>query len=112
MNFKWIGWCQEGSSDKVWAVCVLRGNQYFYHSGSGVNKTGVNIEKYATIWGRRGKSLQCKIFDANSLHEVDDKIRQKQNKNYVGIDQAKLDAVYPEFQSDLEQSAFWAMLQA
>jgi hypothetical protein len=33
---------------------------------------------------------------------------KKQNKGYNSVEKNELDEVYPEFQSDLEKTAFWA----
>jgi hypothetical protein len=34
--------------------------------------------------------------------------QKKRNKGYQEVDKNRLDEVYPEFQSDLEKTAFWA----
>ena len=92
----WIGWCKEGTSDKVWVLLVLERNRW--------NR----ITRYATIWGRRGSRLQSKIFeDWNCQLAIDAKFR----KGYKPIDKQQLDTVYPEFEQDLEKAAFWAMLK-
>ena len=101
MNFQWIGWCKEGSHDKIWAVYVLERRTEWW---------GCHVVKYATIWGRRGKALQSKVFDSeSSAHNL--KIAEKQRKGYQPIDLHKLSEVYPEFQEDLEKAAFWATLK-
>lgn len=99
MEFVWIGWCREGSSDKIWAVVQLEAMSDSWQT-----------RKYATIWGRRGKALQSKIFEGDywsMMHKVDG----KGSKGYSEISLSRLDTVYPEFQQDLEKSAFWATLK-
>ena len=101
MKFIWIGWCKEGPHDKIWAVYVLEGR---------TERWGWRVVKYATIWGRRGKALQSKVFDSeSSAHNP--KIAEKQRKGYQQIDLRKLSEVYPEFDEDLEKAAFWATLK-
>jgi len=92
MDYKFIGWCRADNHDKVWGVITL-------HSDS-----------YVTFWGRRGSKLQTKI--SNDLYSVNDLIYKKQLKGYKSIQRDEIDTVYPEFQSDLEKTAFWAMLKA
>jgi len=97
MNYNFIGWCQEEKHDKVWVCIQLDGDHW---GGS-----------YATVWGRRGKKLQYKVIDNESLYNMEKLIRSKSKKGYTGINRDSLDLVYPEFQSDLEQTAFWARLK-
>jgi len=92
MDYKFIGWCRADNHDKVWGVIAL-------HSDS-----------YVTFWGRRGSKLQTKI--SNDLYSVNDLIYKKQLKGYKSIQRDEIDEVYPEFQSDLEKTALWAMLKA
>lgn len=99
MEFVWIGWCREDNSDKIWAVCALEFTKSPHR--------GRHITKYATIWGRRSKTLQCKVFEGGP----DKKIREKRLKGYNQVQFTDLSTVYPEFQEDLEKSAFWATLK-
>ena len=99
LNFKFIGWCKEGASDKVWAVIILRedrGNWAYEYT-------------YATVWGRRGKRLSHKVFTGSDW-DMTKLVNSKKNKGYLTVDKAKLDEVYPEFEQDLEKTAVWAML--
>jgi predicted DNA-binding WGR domain protein len=90
LNFKFIGWCHEGTHDKVWGAIKL------------------NDGKVLTFWGRRGKKLQTKLAADNwDLRKL---IDSKENKGYVSVDQHKLNQVYPEFENDLEKTAMWAIL--
>ena len=98
MHYKWIGWMHENNSDKVWGIIVLE-EPILYREG-----------KYCSFWGRRGKKLQTKIF-SSIYWKVDDMISAKKRKNYIEVDQEKLDEVYPEFKKDLEKTSFWAALR-
>ena len=90
LNFKFIGWYEDRyeNSDKVWGAIHIGG------------------DRAITVWGKRGKKLQTKIVpDDNELVKL---IRSKRNKGYNEIDYDRLNTVYPEFQKDLEKTAFWA----
>ena len=102
MNYKWIGWMQEGTSDKVWGVITLV-EEFRPDRGDIWPTPG----KYCTFWGRRGKKLQTKIVEEMD-YEVLGSIRKKSNKGYEQVDLAKLNEVYPEFEDDLKKTAFWA----
>lgn len=92
MKIEHIGWCQEDKHDKVWGIIRL-------HDLDCV-----------TFWGRRGAKLQTKIVKV-SRWEAEDMFRKKQYKGYNRIEEYELDEVYPEFQKDLEKTAFWATLK-
>lgn len=114
MNYIFIGWYKKDNSDKVWGVIELHKNAY------------------VTFWGRRGKKLQTKIIKTTTIFDpygtygsidpygggyhygdyvINDLIKKKEDKGYSKINKSKLDTVYPEFESDLEKTAFWAGLQ-
>lgn len=93
MNFQWVGWCREDNHDKVWALMPLTDG------------------RYATVWGRRGKTLQSKI-QAGWQSDRDKAVRSKRNKGYQQISLSQLETVYPEFQQDLEQTAVWVILRS
>ena len=97
INYKYIGWCSEDNSDKVWACIQLNGDRW--HG------------KFLTVWGRCGKQLQSKIVESNT-YEMGRLIGSKVAKGYRGIQEDKLNQVYPEFQQDLERTAAWSMLMA
>ncbi len=99
MKYVHIAWCKEGTADKVWGVIML--GEVSQH------KTWNQEFDYATFWGRRGAKLQTKLWkgipwDANKL------FLKKQDKGYRSIELDELNTVYPEFQQDLEKTAFWA----
>lgn len=97
MNYNFIGWCREDKSDKVWICIQLNGDSW---GGS-----------YATVWGRRGKKLQHKVIDHSSNWDMEKLVNSKRKKGYTAIDRSRLNAVYPEFEQDLEATALWAMLK-
>jgi predicted DNA-binding WGR domain protein len=106
VDYRYIGWCSEDNSDKVWICIQLSGGRIdpldYNWGGQG---------KYLTAWGRRGKKLQHKVVEANG-YDMDKLIRSKNSKGYRKIPEDKLNEVYPEFEQDLEKTAFWATLMA
>jgi hypothetical protein len=101
MQYEHIGWCKEGVHDKVWGIILLV--EDVPHSES----WPFNTNKYVTFWGRRGAKLQTKLF-SGSRSEARDMFRKKTNKGYNSVELSELNEVYPEFQQDLEKTAFWA----
>jgi hypothetical protein len=95
MKYLYIGWCQEGTHDKVWGIISLMESQ----------------GTFLTVWGRRGAKLQTKMWTGSS-YEASEMFRKKKNNGYRQIEEWQLADVYPEFQSDLEKTAFWAALKA
>jgi len=93
MKYEHIGWCKEGTHDKVWGIIRLGSNERI------------------SFWGRRGAKLQTKYLLGTSAWEADDMFRKKIRKGYKEILEYELDDVYPEFQQDLEKTAVWAMLK-
>jgi hypothetical protein len=104
VDYKFIGWCKEGDHDKVWATIIIGESDYYKTWGWG------DI-KWVTIWGRRGRKLQHKIFEGSNL-ELDRIVDSKASKGYRSVSRKDLDLVYPEFQTDLEKTAVWALLSA
>lgn len=102
MNYEWIGWCKEDSHDKVWGVIVLERdiNKYVYNPD----------HKVCVFWGRRGKKLQTKV-SVESQRDINKLIDSKAKKGYNAVNIERLTTVYPEFQMDLEQTAFWSSLK-
>jgi predicted DNA-binding WGR domain protein len=89
MKYEHIGWYQEGKHDKVWGIIRLQGFDC------------------VIFWGRRGAKLQTKLIKA-SVWETGDLFDKKRKKGYQSVREYELNEVYPEFQQDLEQTAFWA----
>ena len=100
MNYFWIGHCREGTSDKVWVLINL---------SSSDNGVIYGTNDYVAFWGRRGKKLQTKVT-TDYVETLNKLISSKSKKGYRSISKENLDSVYPEFQTDLEQTAFWATL--
>ena len=102
MNYEWIGWCSEDNHDKVWGVMILERdiNKYVYNPD----------HKIAVFWGRRGKKLQTKV-SVESQRNIHTLINSKTKKGYDKVNLEELNAVYPEFENDLHQTAFWASLK-
>jgi len=100
MQYKHIGWCKEGTHDKVWGVICLQEPEHSYTTG-----------KYATFWGRRGSKLQTKIVEGTNW-KLHDMFLKKLDKGYKEVNKNDLDEVYPEFEEDLQRTAVWAMLKA
>jgi predicted DNA-binding WGR domain protein len=98
MEYTFIGWCrdEEANTDKVWGIIKLSGDRW---EGN-----------YVSFWGRRGKKLQTKLHTDETTWSMERLAEKKETKGYKRIDRRSLDSVYPEFQSDLEQTAFWASL--
>jgi hypothetical protein len=97
MRYAHILWCNEGKHDKVWGViCLYEPEGYGYSNG-----------KFLTVWGRRGAKLQTKLW-TGSNYEAEELARKKLRGEYEEVDQRYLDEVYPDFQQDLEKTAFWA----
>ena len=101
MKYEHIAWCKDEktNADKVWGIIMLQegapGN--FFRDPN----------KYVTFWGRRGAKLQTKLWDGSS-YDAREMFLKKQNKGYGSVEKDELDEVYPEFQKDLEKTAFWA----
>ena len=107
MKYQHIAWCKEGTADKVWGVICLQeptGDQ----SWDAIN---FHDSKFVTFWGRRGAKLQTKFWQG-SVRDTNVLFLKKQDKGYRSVELDELNTVYPEFQSDLEKTAFWATLQA
>jgi len=111
MNYAYIGWCREGTSDKVWGIILLREHEASHLKFHPFPNYKPAYNEYLSFWGRRGAKLQTKMFSA-SIWEAEDMFRKKENKGYVNIPKSRLDEVYPNFQTDLEKTAMWAMLKS
>ena len=99
MEFSHIGWCNEDGHDKVWGIILID------------RTTDLRKNKYVTFWGRRGKSLQTKIWEGY-YWDAEEAFDKKIMKGYNEVNRHRLDEVYPEFKQDLEKTAFWATLRA
>ena len=102
MQYEFIGWNNLDGHDKVWGVIVLERdiNKYVYSPD----------HKVCVFWGRRGKKLQTKV-SVESQRDINKLIDSKTKKGYDKVNLDELNAVYPEFETDLHQTAFWATLK-
>lgn len=103
IEFKFIGWCREGSSDKVWGVVLLEKPSHTTH------QSWPTHQPCFTFWGRRGRALQTKQTVDN--WEIQKLIESKIKNGYQSVDRNKLDEVYPEFETDLKETALWCTLK-
>lgn len=69
IEFRFVGWMNENSHDKIWGVAHL----------TSVYEVHRSIEKYLVFWGRRGKTLQSKIIQ-DSWWAMDRLISGKQKR--------------------------------
>jgi hypothetical protein len=102
MRYEHIAWCKDEktNADKVWGIICLREPEW-------ENYRWISTGKYVTFWGRRGAKLQTKLWDGSS-YDAREMFLKKQSKGYGSVEKNELDEVYPEFQQDLEKTAFWA----
>lgn len=105
MKFEHIGWQknEKTNTDKVWGIILLQDNTMDF----GEPRYKYTNNKYISFWGRRGAKLQTKMFDG-SAWDAREMFHKKTNSGYKEVDKDLLDEVYPEFQQDLEKTAFWA----
>ena len=79
LEFIYIGWCNEGTSDKVWTAFKAGGA---YYAG----------------WGARGKSIRFKKHVGRyELLEV----KAKKTKKYKECNEFELFAILPEFKEQV-----------
>jgi hypothetical protein len=105
MKYEHILWCNEDNHDKVWGMIRIAEVNIVY------TDSRVNTYKYVTFWGRRGMKLQTKIADAFFM-DAEQQRDRKLKRGYKIVSKSELDAVYPEFEEDLEKTAVWAMLRS
>jgi len=95
IDYRFVGWCNEGNSDKVWGIIYIN----------------ESVSEVLTFWGKRGSKLQTK-FHKVGAGPVYDLIREKKKKGYRSISLQQLNDVYPNFEKDLEKITIWATLKA
>jgi hypothetical protein len=101
MNVVHVGWCKDGTHDKVWGVISLADPS---------THRPWDESKFVTFWGRRGKTLRTKI-ETTTVYQVRQAFENKLDKGYREIKISDLETVYPEFRSDLEKTAIWSILR-
>jgi predicted DNA-binding WGR domain protein len=101
LEFEFIGWCCDETinADKVWGIIKLSEDD------------DLSVGNYVSFWGRRGKKLQTKMHVDAYQWDMLKLAYQKQDKGYQPVDETKLNEVYPEFQKDLEKTAFWSQFK-
>ena len=102
MNVVYVGWCKDGTHDKVWGVISL--------SDSSTLRPW-DESKFVIFWGRRGKTLRSKV-ETTTVYQVRQAFENKLDKGYREIKVSDLETVYPEFRSDLEKTTVWSILKA
>lgn len=98
LNYVFIGHYsnETENSDKLWIVIEL------------VPPIGYEFGSYITAWGRRGSKYQTKVVKSGCCCR--DLINAKLDKGYKKVNKQRLDNVYPNFEKDLETTAFWTVL--
>ncbi len=90
LKFHWIGWNQQGTSDKVWGFCSAGDTSQCY-----------------VFWGRRGKALSFKkatVWESYSLSS------KKRDRGYQPVTEAQLREVWTTFDDDLQSRLCFAIL--
>jgi len=98
VDFKFIGWNNEGTSDKFWG--------YFFHDSD------ANLDVYPrpcyVFWGRRGGALNFKKdYETGSLRDL---VSKKKTKGYRWVDEKQLRTVWPNFEDQMEQRLCFCIL--
>lgn len=100
-EFMFIGWSQEGTSDKIWGYFLRPTPAVAW----GTKDWGWNC---CIFWGRRGKAMQFKA-DVTG-HELDKLRGSKLNKGYERISRDKLLEIWPTFIEEAEAKLMWDVL--
>ena len=105
-EFVFIGWNQEGTSDKIWGYFLRPTNTDGLPSWQKPTKHwGWNC---CIFWGRRGKAMS---FKGNTTgHELDKLRDSKLRKGYVEISKKKLMEIWPTFIEEAEGKLMWEVL--
>jgi len=118
----YAGWCHEGKSDKVW---VLMHKDTTDAPDPVFSQYTQRTYEFVAFWGKRGKSLRSTTYTETleywngdrELHDPVDHVDimrslivTKHNKGYINIPKDELDKVYPEFENDLNESAFMSIM--
>ena len=90
LTVHWIGWCKEGTSDKVWGFCSTDGESQVY-----------------VFWGRRDRALSFKkstVWESYSLSS------KKRDKGYRPVTESELREVWNTFDDDLQARLCFAIM--
>lgn len=96
-RFGFIGWCTEGTSDKIWG--------YFYRGDNEARPWRKNV---CVFWARRGSAMQFKPSIED--YELEKLVESKKRKGYQQIDQTKLMKIWPSFIQEAEAKLMWEVL--
>jgi hypothetical protein len=107
LKYKFIGWNKNNSSDKIWGAIELISPKVIAR----VPTPGM----YLIFWGRRGTKYQTQFLKSYSAEYswkaiIDQKISEKINKRYKIVGKNQLIEVYPDFEKDISDTAFWTMM--
>ena len=104
-EYGFIGWCTEGTSDKVWGFFFRPTPDHKPISWLADKNYGRNV---CTFWAGRGKAMQFKptIYNDDLIKLV----RSKKKKKYAIIDETKLHAIWPSFQEEMEMKLSFEIL--
>lgn len=103
-EFVFIGWNQEGTSDKIWGY-FLRPTPEAEGRPWITKDWGHNC---VIFWGRRGKAMQ---FKADVTGDDINKLRtSKLKKGYVKITRDRLLEIWPTFIQEAEEKLMWDVL--
>ncbi len=96
LTFHWIGWCKEGTSDKVWGFC----------STNAIDDS-IGTSQVYVFWGRRARALSFKkatVWESYSLSS------KKRDRGYQPVTEAQLREVWTTFDDDLQSRLCFAIL--
>lgn len=91
IDFKFIGWCKEGTHDKVWGFFSI----------------GDNLTVHV-FWARRGKALQFKKdYDGAHLYKLK---KSKLGKGYQEISIDRFREIWPNLDDELQGQFTFSIL--
>jgi hypothetical protein len=97
-EFGYIGWCKEGSHDKIWGYFYRPSPEY--EAAKNTPVWSIPVRNVCVFWGRRGKALQFKAnttgYDLYRLEE------SKSKKGYTEINEKILTEIWTTFASEAE----------
>ena len=100
-NEHWlIGWCKQGTSDKVWGAIPLEN----------INQLFLQNFRWMIFWGKRGNKLQTKLSET-SVYLITTELDKKIEKGYRVIQPDQLHTVYADFKQDLDLLLMWHKLK-
>lgn len=108
LKYEFIGWFHSEESDKIWGAIELLKPKV---------RGAIPINgKYLIFWGKRGTKYQTKFVDSLCpvsyywYSNIAKKIEEKKEKGYKQVSNGRLHEIYPNFEKDLLDVAFWTMM--